>query len=79
MILLICNLPLDSNVSSRPKSTTNYSEQTYLKRSWIVVNNGTHNYKVQRLRHTFSVPESFPIDAYYPDVLNYGTNLPHER
>uniref|UniRef100_W8B6K8 CUB domain-containing protein n=1 Tax=Ceratitis capitata TaxID=7213 RepID=W8B6K8_CERCA len=69
----------NSNISSRPKSTTNYSEQTYLKRSWVVVNNGTHNYKIQRLRHTFSVPESFPFDAYYPDVINYGTNLPHER
>ncbi|XP_036228114.2 uncharacterized protein Culd isoform X1 [Bactrocera oleae] len=69
----------NSNASSRPKSTTNYSEQSYLKRSWIVVNNGTHNYKVQRLRHTFSVPESFPFDAYCPDVLNYGTNLLHER
>uniref|UniRef100_A0A0K8WBP5 CUB domain-containing protein n=1 Tax=Bactrocera latifrons TaxID=174628 RepID=A0A0K8WBP5_BACLA len=69
----------NSAASSRPKSTTNYSEQTYLKRSWIVVNNGTHNFKVQRLRHTFSVPESFPFDAYCPDVLNYGTNLPHER
>ncbi|XP_053954594.1 uncharacterized protein LOC128860852 isoform X1 [Anastrepha ludens] len=69
----------NSNLSSRPKSTTNYSEQTYLKRSWIVVSNGTHNYKVQRLRHTFSVPESFPNDAYYPDGLSYGTNLPHDR
>uniref|UniRef100_A0A1B0AYA5 CUB domain-containing protein n=1 Tax=Glossina palpalis gambiensis TaxID=67801 RepID=A0A1B0AYA5_9MUSC len=68
--------------SSRPKSSSNCTEQTYLKRSWIVVSNGSHSYKMPRLRHTFSSPEPFQIycnDWLSNDTQNYGSILPYER
>uniref|UniRef100_A0A1A9WRA4 CUB domain-containing protein n=1 Tax=Glossina brevipalpis TaxID=37001 RepID=A0A1A9WRA4_9MUSC len=69
--------------SSRPKSSSNCTEQTYLKRSWIVVSNGSHSYKMPRLRHTFSSPEPFQIYCNdwlgNNDTQNYGSILPYER
>ncbi|XP_020816929.1 uncharacterized protein LOC110190668 isoform X2 [Drosophila serrata] len=63
---------------------SNCTEHTYLKRSWLVVQQMPpgRGYRVQRLRHTFSSPEAFTADELhlpYPDFLSYGTNLPHER
>ncbi|TDG52862.1 hypothetical protein AWZ03_000405 [Drosophila navojoa] len=75
-----------------PSSTTNQSlssnctEHTYLKRSWLLVQQPPHGQRcrVQRLRHTFSSPEAFGahepnLNLPYPDFLSYGTNMPHER
>ncbi|XP_065360364.1 uncharacterized protein Culd [Calliphora vicina] len=68
------------NAASRPKSSVNCTEQTYLKKSWIVMNSGGQTYKVQRLRPTFSSPESFLHDwSFYADSQNYGSILPHEK
>ncbi|XP_055915125.1 uncharacterized protein LOC129948234 isoform X2 [Eupeodes corollae] len=64
--------------SQRPKSNI-CTENTYLKRSWVVFNNGNQNFRVQRLRHTFSSPETFLNDFLPPESLNYGTNLPIDR
>lgn len=64
--------------SQRPMSNI-CTENTYLKRSWIVFNNGNQNFRVQRLRHTFSSPETFLNDFLPPESLNYGTNLPIDR
>ncbi|XP_055841767.1 uncharacterized protein LOC129908945 isoform X2 [Episyrphus balteatus] len=61
--------------SQRPKSNI-CTENTYLKRSWVVFNNGNQNFRVQRLRHTFSSPETFLNDFLPAESLNYGTNLP---
>ncbi|XP_017109937.2 uncharacterized protein Culd isoform X1 [Drosophila bipectinata] len=63
---------------------SNCTEHTYLKRSWLVVQQMPPGrcYRAQRLRHTFSSPEAFSADELhlpYPDFLSYGTNLPHER
>ena len=79
-----------SAVSSTPAPlhnqslTSNCTEHTYLKRSWLVVQQTPHGqrYRVQRLRHTFSSPEAFgchELHLPYPDFLSYGTNMPHER
>ena len=66
--------------SSRPKSSVNCNEQTYLKKSWIVMNSGGQTFKVQRLRPTFSSPEAFLNDwSFYGDSQNYGSILPHEK
>lgn len=75
-----------------PSSTTNQNlssnctEHTYLKRSWLLVQQPPHGQRcrVQRLRHTFSSPEAFGahepnLNLPYPDFLSYGTNMPHER
>ncbi|KAM7358950.1 CUB and LDLa domain isoform 3-T3 [Cochliomyia hominivorax] len=68
------------HASGRPKSSVNCTEQTYLKKSWIVMNSGGQTYKVQRLRPTFSSPESFLHDwSFYGDSQNYGSILPHEK
>lgn len=64
---------------------SNCTEHTYLKRSWLLVQQapqGRQRCRVGRLRHTFSSPEAFNADELhlqYPDFLSYGTNLPHER
>ncbi|XP_017129511.1 uncharacterized protein LOC108147474 isoform X1 [Drosophila elegans] len=69
---------------SQEQTSSNCTEHTYLKRSWLVVQQVPpgRGYRVQRLRHTFSSPEAFTGDELhlpYPDFLSYGTNLPHER
>jgi len=66
------------------QTSSNCTEHTYLKRSWLVVQQVPpgRGYRVRRLRHTFSSPEAFTGDELqmpYPDFLSYGTNLPHER
>lgn len=44
------------------------------------MNSGGQTYKVQRLRPTFSSPESFLNDwSFYGDSQNYGSILPHEK
>lgn len=44
------------------------------------MNQGGQTYKVQRLRPTFSSPESFQNEwSYYGDSQNYGSILPHEQ
>lgn len=64
---------------------SNCTEHTYLKRSWLLVQQAPQRgqrCRVGRLRHTFSSPEAFNADELhlpYPDFLSYGTNLPHER
>ncbi|KAM8709232.1 hypothetical protein ACLKA7_016098 [Drosophila subpalustris] len=63
---------------------SNCTEHTYLKRSWLWVQQPAQGQRcrVQRLRHTFSSPEAFSaneLNLPYPDFLSYGTNLPHER
>lgn len=64
---------------------SNCTEHTYLKRSWLLVQQAPQKQqrcRVGRLRHTFSSPEAFNADELhlpYPDFLSYGTNLPHER
>ncbi|XP_013112094.2 uncharacterized protein LOC106090460 isoform X1 [Stomoxys calcitrans] len=66
--------------SSRPKSSLNCTEHTYLKKTWIVMNNDGRSYRVQRLRPTFSSPESFLSDwSCYGDTLNYGSILSHDQ
>ncbi|XP_068142313.1 LOW QUALITY PROTEIN: uncharacterized protein Culd [Drosophila tropicalis] len=72
------------NPLSNQLTTSNCTEHTYLKRSWLVVHQHPHGHscRVQRLRHTFSSPEAFSANEMhlpYPDFLSYGTNLPHER
>ncbi|KAH8379418.1 hypothetical protein KR009_004890 [Drosophila setifemur] len=69
---------------NQEQSSSECTEHTYLKRSWLVVQQVPpgRGYRVQRLRHTFSSPEAFTTDGLhlpYPDFLSYGTNLPHER
>ncbi|XP_030567182.1 uncharacterized protein LOC115767151 isoform X1 [Drosophila novamexicana] len=64
--------------------TSNCTEHTYLKRSWLLVQQTPHGQRcrVQRLRHTFSSPEAFcapELQLPYPDFFSYGTNMPHER
>lgn len=57
------------------------SEMTHLKKSWITFydeDGGKYNYKVQKLRHTFSSPETFlmecsGVDEDYKD--NSGSNV----
>ncbi|XP_037810549.1 uncharacterized protein LOC119602848 isoform X2 [Lucilia sericata] len=70
----------NENANARPKSSVNCTEQTCLTKSWIVMNSGGQTYKVQRLRPTFSSPESFLHDwSFYADSQNYGSILPHEK
>lgn len=69
---------------SPEQTISNCTEHTFLKRSWLVVQQVPpgRGYRVRRLRHTFSSPEAFTSDELhlpYPDFLSYGTNLPHER
>ncbi|EDV96708.1 GH16413 [Drosophila grimshawi] len=96
-ISLTLGLPKSSSntsgslVSSTPAPVHNQSlisnctEHTYLKRSWLLVQQHSphgQRCRVQRLRHTFSSPEAFSaheLHLPYPDFLSYGTNLPHER
>ncbi|XP_073836756.1 CUB and LDLa domain isoform X2 [Musca autumnalis] len=66
--------------TARPKSSVNCTEQTYLKKTWIVMNNDGKGYRVQRLRPTFSSPESFLSDwSCYGDSQNYGSILAHDQ
>lgn len=61
----------------RPKSSEVCSEMTHLKKSWITFydeDGGKYNYKVQKLRHTFSSPETFLMECTgYKD--NSGSNV----
>ncbi|KAH8303010.1 hypothetical protein KR044_013177 [Drosophila immigrans] len=85
-ISLSLGLP-SSPISSNPgqqqlQLSSNCTEHTYLKRSWLLVQQQTQPRRVPRLRHTFSSPEAFnghELQLPYPDFLSYGTNLPHER
>ncbi|XP_034106579.1 uncharacterized protein LOC117569506 isoform X1 [Drosophila albomicans] len=73
------------NPTPGQQPSSNCTEHTYLKRSWLLVQQPAtgQRCRVQRLRHTFSSPEAFnaPAELHlpYPDFLSYGTNLPHER
>ncbi|KAH8365913.1 hypothetical protein KR093_007304 [Drosophila rubida] len=87
-ISLSLGLPSSPSSSSTPgqPALSNCTEHTYLKRSWLLVQQPTvrqaQRCRVQRLRHTFSSPEAFnahELQLPYPDFLSYGTNLPHER
>ncbi|XP_075161919.1 CUB and LDLa domain isoform X2 [Haematobia irritans] len=67
--------------ASRPKSfVVNCTEHTYLKKTWIVMNNDGRSYRVQRLRPTLSSPESFLSDwSCYGDTINYGSILTRDQ
>lgn len=50
----------------RPKSSEVCSEMTHLKKSWVTFydeDGGKYSYKVQKLRHTFSSPETFLMEC----------------
>uniref|UniRef100_T1PEH9 Low-density lipoprotein receptor domain class A n=1 Tax=Musca domestica TaxID=7370 RepID=T1PEH9_MUSDO len=69
-----------NEATTRPKSSVNCTEHTYLKKTWIVMNNDGKGYRVQRLRPTFSSPESFLSDwSCYGDSQNYGSILAHDQ
>ncbi|XP_061389118.1 uncharacterized protein LOC133324254 [Musca vetustissima] len=74
------NENINEATTARPKSSVNCTEHTYLKKTWIVMNNDGKGYRVQRLRPTFSSPESFLSDwSCYGDSQNYGSILAHDQ